>query len=117
MNVAFLFSRKELLLLLLILVPVLVYLPVVNYPFVHYDDDMYVTENERVRGGMSWENVRWAMTTMEAAFWHPLTWWSHMLDWEVYGENAGGHHVTNVVLHGVNVVLLYGVLWRMTGGV
>ena len=95
----------------------LIYAPVSSYPFVNYDDNLYVTENERVRGGMSWENVRWAMTTMEAAFWHPLTWWSHMLDWEVYGENAGGHHVTNVVLHGVNVVLLYGVLWRMTGGV
>ena len=109
--------RERLLLLLLVGVVLLTFSPAGAYEFVNVDDDLYVTENERVRGGMSWENVRWAMTTMEAAFWHPLTWWSHMLDWEVYGENAGGHHVTNVVLHGVNVVLLYGVLWRMTGGV
>ena len=82
--------RERLLLLLLVGVVLLTFSPAGAYEFVNVDDDLYVTENERVRGGMSWENVRWAMTTMEAAFWHPLTWWSHMLDWEVYGENAEG---------------------------
>ena len=55
------------------------------------------------------------MTTMEAAFWHPLTWLSHILDYQLFGLNPAGHHLTSLLLHLVNVVLLFWVLHRMTG--
>ncbi|MDA2938652.1 tetratricopeptide repeat protein, partial [Acidobacteria bacterium AH-259-A15] len=101
--------------LLLIIVPLLVYAPVRDYPFVNYDDDIYVTGVEQVRGGLTWENVRWAMTNLEAAFWHPLTWLSHLLDGQLFGLNPAGHHLTSLFLHVANAVLLFWVLERMTG--
>jgi len=57
----------------------------------------------------------WAMTTMEAAFWHPLTWLSHIMDYQLFGLNPAGHHLTNLLFHLANVVLLFWVLHRMTG--
>jgi tetratricopeptide (TPR) repeat protein len=99
----------------LIVLNVLVYASVWRHDFVSFDDPQYVTENVHVTGGLTWAGVRWALTTGEAGNWHPLTWISHMLDVRLFGVHAGPQHVTNLVLHIVNSLLLFGVLWRMTG--
>jgi tetratricopeptide (TPR) repeat protein len=99
----------------LIAADVAVYAPVRRHDFVYFDDQYYVTENPMVAAGLTWRGVVWAFTTGHAANWHPLTWLSHMLDVQLYGMHAGGHHLTNLVLHIVNTLLLFGVLQRMTG--
>ncbi|HEY4580396.1 MAG TPA: hypothetical protein VIG89_05115, partial [Candidatus Acidoferrales bacterium] len=92
-----------------------VYAPVRNYGFIGFDDPEYVSQNSHVLRGLTWEGVRWAFSTGYFANWHPLTWLSHMLDVQVYGTYAGGHHITNVLLHITNTLLLFGLLHRMTG--
>jgi tetratricopeptide (TPR) repeat protein len=87
------------------------------HDFILYDDTLYVTENLRVQQGVTLANLRWAFTTMDAGYWHPLTWWSHMLDCEIFGLAAGGHHVTSLVLHVVAAVLLFVALHSMTGAI
>ena len=87
----------------------------VGYEFVNYDDDDYVYNNPHVSGGLTWDNVTWAFVSSHAANWHPLTWISHMLDCQLYGQRASGHHLTNVLLHAATVILLLLVLRRMTG--
>jgi Flp pilus assembly protein TadD len=92
-----------------------VYAPVWHFSFVSWDDPSYVTQNPRVLGGLTWQGVTWALTTGDAANWHPLTWMSHMLDIELYGLHPGGHHVTSLALHLANTLLLLGLLHRITG--
>jgi tetratricopeptide (TPR) repeat protein/uncharacterized membrane protein YhaH (DUF805 family) len=86
----------------------------VTFEFVDFDDDAYVTANLHVQQGLTYRGCVWAFTTGHAANWHPLTWISHMLDWQLYGERAGGHHLTNLLLHLANSLLLFGLLRRMT---
>ena len=85
--------------------------------FITYDDPVYVTKNVHVTGGLTWANVRWAFSTTEASNWHPLTWLSHMADCQLFGLHPWGHHLTSVLLHALNAVLLFVVLRRMTGAV
>jgi tetratricopeptide (TPR) repeat protein len=103
-------------LLALVAINVIVYAPVRHYDFVSIDDPKYVYENRHVIGGLTWPAVAWAFTTGYASNWHPLTWLSHMLDVQMYGLNAGPQHVTSLILHIVNTLLLFVVLLRMTGG-
>lgn len=100
--------------LVLLAATALVYAPVQQYDFVTWDDPQYVSENPHVFSGLTWPGVAWAFTTGYFTYWHPLTWLSHMLDVQIYGMNAGGHHVTNVLLHIANTLLLFGLLYRMT---
>lgn len=86
-----------------------------DHEFVILDDGKYVTENSHVRDGLTWEGLVWAFTTTHANFWHPLTWISHMLDCELYGLDPAGHHLTNLLIHIANTLLLFLVLERMTG--
>ena len=85
-----------------------------HYDFIFYDDNLYVTENSHVQKGLNPENLAWAFTATDEGFWHPLTWLSLMLDYQIYRLNAGGYHWTNVLLHLVNTVLLFLVFSRMT---
>jgi len=94
-----------------------VYAPVRHFDFVNYDDSAYVYENSLVSAGFSRAGLVWAFTTSGRANWHPLTWLSHMLDCQVFGLWAAGHHLVNVAFHLVNSVLLVVVLRRMTGRV
>jgi tetratricopeptide (TPR) repeat protein len=89
------------------------FLPAVHNDFLNYDDPTYVTENRQVMAGLSWAAIRWAFTDLSAGFWHPLTWLSHMLDCELFGLRSWGHHLTNVLLHVANTVLLFLFLNRM----
>ncbi|MGB7281303.1 MAG: tetratricopeptide repeat protein [Candidatus Acidiferrum sp.] len=85
-----------------------VYAPAMRNGFVNMDDPDYVTRNTHVLQGLTWANLRWAFgTDNPAANWHPLTWISHMADVQLYGQNPGGPHFTNVLLHILDVVLLF----------
>ncbi|MHC4571781.1 MAG: tetratricopeptide repeat protein [Planctomycetota bacterium] len=99
----------------LILATFAAYWPVLKCEFVKYDDDKYVTDNHQVKSGLSWQGVRWAFTTGHASNWHPVTWLSHMADCKLFGLQAGAHHLTNLLLHIANTLLLFSVLKRMTG--
>jgi len=85
-----------------------------NCDFVNYDDTDYVTENQYVQAGLTRHSITWAFTTAHAGNWHPLTWLSHILDWQLFGPDAGWHHLTNLLLHIANTLLLFAVLKRMT---
>ena len=85
------------------------------HDFVNYDDDKYVYANPIVPSGITVGGVAWAFTHTHARNWHPLTTISHMLDCQLFGLKAGGHHFNNVLLHSVAVVLLFLVLEKMTG--
>ena len=91
-----------------------VYSPVVGFDFVNLDDPLYVYENPHVRAGITPEGIRWAFTNLDANFWHPLTWLSHMLDWQLFGPRAGGHHAMGLLLHVANTLLLFLALARLT---
>jgi tetratricopeptide (TPR) repeat protein len=86
-----------------------------HHDFVNYDDPLYVYENPRVLGGLTPFNVAWSFTSSYATNWHPLTWLSHMLDVELYGLNPSGHHLTSVLFHALNAVLLFWLLRQLTG--
>ena len=101
----------------LVLVTLAVYGQVVRHDFVNIDDDEYVYENRHVRSGLTAEGSVWAFTALWASNWHPLTWLSHMLDCELFGLNAGYHHLANLFLHILNSTLLFLILRRMTGAV
>jgi protein O-mannosyl-transferase len=103
--------------LALIAANLIVYASVWHHGFVNYDDDDYVTANPVVLRGLTWDGVAWAFTTEHAVNWHPLTWLSHMLDVQLYGADAGAHHLTNLLFHIANTLLLFGLLHRMTGAV
>jgi Flp pilus assembly protein TadD len=83
--------------------------------FINFDDPLYVTANAHVQQGSTWENVRWAFCSATAGLWHPLTLLSHMLDVQLYGLKPGGHHLTNVLFHAANTILVFLILRRMTG--
>src|ERR1700730_8236074 len=83
--------------------------------FVNYDDSGYVYANAEVTKGLTLLGIGWAFTHVHSHNWHPLTSMSHMLDCQLYGLKAGGHHCTNVVLHMLGVILLFLVLFEMTG--
>ena len=101
--------------LLLILATWIVYAPVGHHPFVNYDDNRYVIENAHVTAGLSWEGLKWAFTSFDESNWHPLTWLSHMLDCQLFHLNPAGHHYSSLLLHGLNVVVLFWVLQQATG--
>ncbi|MCE5267717.1 MAG: tetratricopeptide repeat protein [Planctomycetaceae bacterium] len=92
----------------------LVFGQTVQYGFINLDDDLCVYENPYVKNGFSIEGIRWAFTNHDAGIWAPACWLSHMLDCQMYGLDAWGHHLTNVVLHAATAILLFLVLRRMT---
>ena len=92
----------------------LVFGQTLHHGFVNFDDDEYVYNNVQVIHGLTLHGMAWAFTTEVSAYWHPLTWLSHMLDCQLWGLKAGGHHLTNVLLHTANALLLFLVLRRMT---
>ena len=83
--------------------------------FVSYDDPRYVTDNAHVYNGITRESIIWAFTTSHASNWHPLVWLSHMLDCRLFGLNPLGHHLTSLLFHVANALLLFFVLKKMTG--
>ncbi|MDI6828043.1 MAG: glycosyltransferase family 39 protein, partial [Armatimonadota bacterium] len=92
------------------------YYRIVNYSFV-FDDAQYIQTNEYVQKGLTAQTIKWCFTAFYAANWHPLTWLSHALDCQLFGLNAGSHHIQNLLLHILNSLLLFVLLLRMTNSV
>ena len=113
------FRVRETLLIcvLLIAATLAVYWRAGGFEFVPHDDGSYVYQNHHIQKGLDLETVKWSFATFYCHNWHPLTWLSHALDWRLYGQNAGGHHITNLLLHMANCLLLFAALSRMTGSV
>ena len=82
--------------------------------FINYDDDIYVTDNIHIQDGVTTQAILWALTTSYAVNWHPVTWISHMLDVQLFGLNPQWHHLTNLLFHIANTLLLFFVFHRMT---
>lgn len=101
----------------LVLLTVATYTPVWRFGFVALDDPQYVYANPDLAAGLSAKTVSWAFSTGHEANWHPLTWLSHALDIQLFGLNAGAHHLTNLMLHLASTLLLFGLLRRMTGSI
>jgi tetratricopeptide (TPR) repeat protein len=92
-----------------------VYSPVTHFDFVNFDDPDYITNNAHVRRGITGDGIEWAFTSGEGANWFPITRLSQMLDVQIFGLNAGWHHLTNVVFHALATLLLFAFLYRATG--
>ncbi len=92
---------------LLAVLTIATYAPVRHFGFVALDDPVMVTENPQVLTGLTWATVKWAFG-IRVHFWMPATWLSLMADTSVFGTGPWGYHVTNVVLHTLNVLLLFG---------
>ena len=103
--------------LLLILTIIVVYYQTKNYDFVLLDDDVYITNNPFVAGGWSSENIKWAFSNSHGGFWIPLTWLTYMVDSQLHGLDAGYFHITNLIFHIINTLLLFAIFRQMTGGI
>ncbi len=103
--------------LLLTGITLALYWPVGGHEFINFDDHEYIIDNPHVRGGLTWPGVVWALGANYASNWHPLTWISHMLDCQLFGLHAGGHHLANLLLHVVNSLLLFWWLRMATGAI
>ncbi|HXE98651.1 MAG TPA: tetratricopeptide repeat protein [Dongiaceae bacterium] len=99
----------------LIVLVAAVYLQAGNHEFLNFDDDVYVTANPHVASGLTGGNIIWAFTAFDRSNWHPVTWLSHMADAQLYGMSPRGHHLTNVVIHAISTVILFLLLFRVTG--
>jgi tetratricopeptide (TPR) repeat protein len=92
-----------------------VFWPLLAHDFVSIDDNVYVTSNPYVRSGITAKSIKWAFTTFDAEFWHPLTWLSLMADAQIFGGSPFGFHLTNLLLHVLNTLLLFFFLKKATG--
>jgi len=101
----------------LTVVILIAYWQIQYFDLIDYDDISYIIKNRHVRSGLSREGFIWAMTDIHTGYWHPLTWLSHMLDYQLFRSNAGGHHWTNLIFHMANAILLYILLKRITGDI
>jgi tetratricopeptide (TPR) repeat protein len=99
----------------LILMTLTAFWQVRNNEFINLDDDLYVMDNLNVQKGLTLKGIIWAFTSIHAGHWHPMTWLSHMLDYNLYGMNPGGHHMTNLFFHIANTLVLFLLLQQMTG--
>jgi tetratricopeptide (TPR) repeat protein len=91
-----------------------VFYQVCTYDFVNLDDPNYIYENLNIQSGITPKAIKWAFTTGYVSNWHPLTWLSYMLDWQLFGSKAGGYHLINLIFHIANTLLLFTVLKQMT---
>ena len=108
------FKTKPLICLALAGLTFLAFWQVLSFDFVSYDDPLYVTQNPVVMAGLTWNGIAWAFSSNHATNWHPVTWLSHMLDVQLFGLDPGWHHLTSLLFHIANTLLLFLVLNRMT---
>jgi protein O-mannosyl-transferase len=106
--------RRDILICLgLLALNLIAFWPVGQMGFINYDDPAYVFDNPYIRSGINAQSVTWAFTTYYQGNWHPVTWLSHMLDWQWFGLNAAGHHWVNLGLHIASTLLLFLALNQM----
>jgi len=109
-------ESKEIILIIYVLLAAMtlaVFWSVNQYGFV-FDDVQYVTHNHHVKSGITLEGIYWAFTTTTSNLWNPLVWLSLMFDYQLFGLNAGGYHMSNLILHILNSFLLFWLFNRMT---
>ena len=99
----------------LVLLVVTVFWQMTGFGFVSYDDASYIQDNPHVRDGLSPDGIIWAFTTSHHGYWHPVTWIAHMVVCQFFGLNAGAHHAVSLLVHTANVLMLFGLLIRLTG--
>jgi hypothetical protein len=109
-------ERKSVILLSLLLAGLVfvLYWRAIWFDFIELDDNLYLLENSKIKLGLSWESIQWAMTTFHTTNWHPLTWFFLLAEYELFGFAPSGYHIVGIVLHGINTVLLFIVMYRMT---
>ncbi len=100
---------------LLVLATAAAYWPVRHFQFLNYDDPWIFQENPFVSKGLTWPGIVWGATTCFYEYWHPLMWWSHMLDCQLFGMNAGPHHLVSLGFHLANTALVFLLFRQMTG--
>src|SRR6266540_3714787 len=107
--VSFMSNKKQILMIyiLLAIATLVVFWQVNNGEFIFFDDPDYVTENRNIQNGITLEGIQWAFTTGHAANWHPLAWISHMLDVQLFGLQPQWHHLTNLLFHIANTLLIF----------
>ncbi|MFN8006383.1 MAG: tetratricopeptide repeat protein [Terriglobia bacterium] len=110
-------NNRWLLILTLAALTIGVYWPVGTFEFVGFDDNIYVSGNPQVQRGIDIQGLKWAFTTFDVSNWHPLTWVSHMLDCQWFALNSGPHHLTNLWIHTINVLLLFWLIHQLTNSI
>ena len=103
--------------LFLVIATLIAYWQVRNHNFLSFDDHLYILHNQHVNNGLSLKSISWAFSFTDIAYWHPLTWLSHMLDCQLYGLNSSMHHTTSLIFHIINCLLLFLVFKGTTGAV
>ena len=103
-----------LIVIFLIVASFIAYGQILGNGFVNFDDHSYITENSHIKSGITPESIKWAFTSVFHSNWHPLTLLSHMLDWSLFGANASGHHLINLLLHIGSVLFLFFFLNKTT---
>ena len=101
--------------MLLVALTLALFWPATRCGFINFDDDRYVADNPVVRQGLTLPGIRWALTTTYELWWLPLLWISYMADTSLFGTGPAGYHLTNVLLHAANALLLFWTLFRLTG--
>ncbi len=110
-------GQKLIVYIVLTVVTLAVFWQVNQYDFINFDDPVYVTENSHIQSGITLDGFRWAFSTRYADLWNPLVWLSFMFDYQLHGLNAGGYHLTNLILHIMSALLLFWLFNRMTGAI
>jgi protein O-mannosyl-transferase len=85
--------------------------------FINLDDDLYITDNINIHSGINLKNIKWTFKAVVAGNWHPLTLISHMLDWSMFGANAGAHHIVSLLFHIGAVIFLFLFLYKTTDSI
>jgi tetratricopeptide (TPR) repeat protein len=98
---------KYFIILLLIVFCFIAFGRIAGNDFINFDDEIYITKNQHVQAGINSQTVKWAFTSVVSSNWHPLTLLSHALDWQLFGANAFGHHLINLLLHIGSVLILF----------
>ena len=109
--------QKLIVYLVLTVVTLAVFWQVNQYDFINFDDNLYVTDNSHIQPGITLNGFLWAFSTKYFGLWNPLIWLSLMFDYQLHGLNAGGYHLTNLILHVMSVLLLFWLFNRMTGAI
>jgi Tfp pilus assembly protein PilF len=110
-------KQKLIVYLILTAVTLAVFWQVNQYDFINFDDNMYVTKNSHIQSGITLDGFRWAFSTKDTGLWNPLVCLSFLFDYQLHGLNAGGYHLTNLILHVMSALLLFWLFNRMTGAI
>lgn len=107
-------NRQLIVYSILFVLVMVIYFQAIGFKFINLDDNLYIFNNSYTLSGLNKTSIKWAFTEFYAANWHPITWLSHFIDVELYGQNPGGHHATNIVFHLLNSILAFTVFKKMT---